>query len=298
MRAPRPAPSAGRMRARAPAAGAARRSCAPALTAARAVARAAALGAALAAGSALGAGPEAPPRGWPAIGAAALTGVGRLEAEGGGRCTAALVAPALIVTAAHCLFDRRGARLPDARLRFRAGGGPGGAGAARAIRRSALLPGYVHGGAHPSYESVAADLALAELDAPIDRAAVAPLALAAPGAPPAPGATLILPGHGADGRLSLRRCPLEARDARILRLGCRAPAGFSGAPVVMADEGGARAVAILTAGGAGKSYAVALGPAFAALRAAFDAGIPARKTAAPGRPGAQGAWKSSRPPAR
>ena len=49
--------------------------------------------------------------------------VALLEAEGIGICTGAMVAPAMLLTAAHCLKDAAGtALLPPARLRVTLGG--------------------------------------------------------------------------------------------------------------------------------------------------------------------------------
>ena len=69
--------------------------------------------------------------------AAAYRGVGRLNIAGTRFCTATLIAPAVVLTAAHCLFHpRTGARVPaaGAPLRRRA---PARRGAAvrRAVQR-------------------------------------------------------------------------------------------------------------------------------------------------------------------
>ena len=48
--------------------------------------------------------------------------VGRVNAAGRGHCSGALVGPDLVVTAAHCLYNRRAGRwLPPGALHFVAG---------------------------------------------------------------------------------------------------------------------------------------------------------------------------------
>ena len=55
--------------------------------------------------------------------ALAFHGVGRLNIAGSRFCTATLIAPDVIVTAAHCLFHpQTGKRVPESELRFVADG--------------------------------------------------------------------------------------------------------------------------------------------------------------------------------
>jgi protease YdgD len=78
-------------------------------------------------------------RGWEAV--------GRLDVEGKGFCTGALIASDLVLTAAHCLFDRTtGERVDHNIIEFRAGWRDGRASAYRKVRRAVVHPDYVYDG--------------------------------------------------------------------------------------------------------------------------------------------------------
>jgi protease YdgD len=69
--------------------------------------------------------------------------VGRLDAEATGFCTATLISPDLVLTAAHCVYDKRsGKRIEPQDLTFRAGLRNGKAAAARGIAQIEAHPEY------------------------------------------------------------------------------------------------------------------------------------------------------------
>ncbi|MBJ3762181.1 trypsin-like serine protease [Maribius pontilimi] len=96
-------------------------------------------------------------------GSQAFSAIGKLEFANGKFCTATLIAPKLVLTAGHCLFDvRTGGRHSPAEIVFLAGLRDGRAEAHRAVRRVIVHPRYHHG--KTGLGDLAVDLALIELD--------------------------------------------------------------------------------------------------------------------------------------
>ncbi len=218
----------------------------------------------------------------------ALAAIGRLDFAGGGFCTAVLVAPDRVLTAAHCLFDRRTARRRDAvELTFR----PGGGGAPRGIRAAATLQGYVPplGGLSDS-AMLHRDLALLLLDAPLAPQDARPIALHGPvGA----GAAVQLASFGIGREESLSRergCRFLGVGEGLLRTDCAATYGSSGAPVLLRQGGALRLLTIVVAVGqpaeaeAPEDATVAVGPPLPGVLAQLGAQLQAAPAPRPALP--------------
>ena len=187
-----------------------------------------------------------------------------------------------------------------AELRFRAGFREGGEQAVRGVRRAATHPDWRWRGRVVGPETVASDLALLELDAPLPTSAF-PTYLPGDLPPPGSAVALLSYGRGRDRALSLQDpCRVLARRGGALSLTCEAVPGTSGAPVLARDGESWRLVGVVSAAGASASHAAATAPALPALEAALAALAPGRKADRPatvgGLAGRDGAWKASRPP--
>lgn len=199
-------------------------------------------------------------RGW--------NGVGRLDIGRRGFCTGALIAPDLVLTAAHCLFESEtGQRIGAAEIEFLAGWRNGRATAYRGVRRVALHPDYEFA-EQADMRLVAADIALLELDAPIRNTSVTPFAI---GERPRKGDDVAVVSYAHDRALrpSLEEaCRVLARPAGGLVLSCTVDFGSSGAPVFVNGPDGPRIVSVVSAKAEAMGRMVSLG---AGLGAPLDA---------------------------
>lgn len=163
--------------------------------------------------------------------------LGRVQSQVTGRCTGVLVAPDLVLTAAHCLVTRAGGLARPESLRFLLGYRLGEYAALGQVASVRVAPGFDAARRGP----VEADWALLRLAAPLP---VAPLPLW--DAPVPPGARLMLAGYQQDRPevlLANMDCALLGREGALLRHGCAATRGASGAPLLLVLPDGRVAVA-------------------------------------------------------
>lgn len=189
--------------------------------------------------------------------AMAWQAVGRLDYHEG-YCTATLIAPDLLLTAAHCVYDAKGAPIPADALKFQAGLTHGKAAAQREV---------VQIEAHKTYDPIAGvnaenvrhDVALVRLAAPIPTHELAPFSVFSGTLPDGP-VSVVSYGRGRSHALSRQdACHVIQRREQIVTMDCDVTFGSSGSPVFTHLNGRGQIASVISSIGRRGGRQVAFG---------------------------------------
>lgn len=176
--------------------------------------------------------------------------VGRLDdGSRGGTCSASLIAPDLVLTAAHCLFgETREDRSDPTGLTFHAGFRDGETIASAPVAR-AVVPEEFDPGELDFLRFLRHDVALLELAEPIPATTASPFNLSRSAGT---GAEVTVVSYGQSRMNAASRqsgCEIIAQGRGVMAFDCEGEPGSSGAPIFDMSGRTPRIVAVISAGG-------------------------------------------------
>lgn len=210
--------------------------------------------------------------------------VGRLDLAGKGFCTGTLIATDLVLTAAHCVFDRKSGRvLQPGSVTFRAGLRDGVSVAERRVLQIEVPPDYL-----PLQKmtnaNVRNDVALLRLVAPIVSSDADPFVLYS-GQKPTRDVSVASYGKGRSEAISRQRnCQVLSVWDDLMVFDCNITFGSSGAPVFTRVGNRGRIVSVISGMSRINGQKVAIGMSLPSVVASLKAQMRRAPASAPDRP--------------